>query len=184
VPPDPTLGPELDAATIVAALARHRVSYVLIGGLAAIAQGSPFPTVDIDVTPAKDAENLSRLSDALRELDAKVRAEGVKEGLPFSHDATSLAAVGVWNLRTPHGDLDISFVPTGTRGYDDLVQDARATDLHGVAVVVASLADIVRSKQAANRPKDQRVLPTLREILASRYDRRQQTDSGAGAPRR
>jgi hypothetical protein len=27
---------------------------------------------------------------------------------------------------------------------------------------------VVRNKQAANRPKDQRVLPTLREILASR----------------
>lgn len=176
--PDPTLGPELDAATIVAVLARHRVSYVLIGGLAAIAHGSPFPTVDLDVTPAQDPANLRRLSDALRELDARVRAEGVEEGLPFSHDADSSVAVGVWNLRTPHGDLDISFVPTGTRGYNDLVQDARATDLHGVAVVVASLADVVRSKQAANRPKDQRVLPTLREILASRYDRRQETDSG------
>lgn len=168
-PPD--LGPELDAATIVGVLDRHHVKYVLIGGLAAIAQGSPFPTVDIDVTPDRSAENLSRLSDALRELKADVRAEGVEEGLPFSHDATSLAAVSVWNLRTPHGDLDISFLPTGTRGYPDLIQDARPTVLHGVTVVVASLADIVRSKQAANRPKDQRVLPTLREILASRYAR-------------
>jgi hypothetical protein len=36
-------------------------------------------------------------------------------------------------------------------------------------VAVSSLADIIRSKQAANRPKDQRVLPVLREILASRF---------------
>ncbi len=37
---------------------------------------------------------------------------------------------------------------------------------------VASLADIIRSKQAANRPKDQRVLPVLREILAARFTAR------------
>jgi hypothetical protein len=44
-------------------------------------------------------------------------------------------------------------------------------ELFGVSVPVASLADVVRSKQAANRPKDQRVLPTLRKILARGSDR-------------
>ena len=34
--------------------------------------------------------------------------------------------------------------------------------------VGASLGDVIRSKQAANRPKDQRVLPTLRELLAKK----------------
>jgi predicted nucleotidyltransferase len=60
-------------------------------------------------------------------------------------------------------------VPTGTDGYLDLNRDAAEVVIDGVAIRVASLADIIRSKQAANRPKDQRVLPTLREILASRY---------------
>jgi hypothetical protein len=40
--------------------------------------------------------------------------------------------------------------------------------LYDVTVHIASLADVIRSKQAANRPKDQRVLPTLRELLATR----------------
>jgi len=55
--------------------------------------------------------------------------------------------------------------------YDDLIRDATHNNLSGIEVRVASLADIIRSKQAANRPKDQRVLPTLREILASRNPR-------------
>jgi hypothetical protein len=46
----------------------------------------------------------------------------------------------------------------------DLIRSAATTDLLGVAV--ASLADVIRSKQAANRPKDQRVLPTPRELLS------------------
>lgn len=149
----------------------HEVRFVLIGGFAAVTHGSPVPTEDVDITPEQSADNLSRLSAALRDMGARIRAEGVEGGLPFSHDASSLAAVGVWNLVTDYGEFDISFVPTGTSGFSDLDDDAQVMDVGGVPTRVASLADIIRSKQAANRPKDQRVLPVLREILASRYQR-------------
>lgn len=162
--------PELDAAAIVSVLERHGVEYVLIGGLAAIVHGSPFPTEDLDLTPEASRENLTRLLAALRELDAKVRAAELDEALPIGHNADSPAAVRVWNLVTARGFLDISFVPTGTQGYADLARDAVDTPIFGATVKVASLADIIRSKQAANRLKDQRVLPTLREILARRLD--------------
>jgi hypothetical protein len=162
--------PEYQPERILEVLVRHGVDFVVIGGLAALAHGSPFPTRDVDVTPAKDAANLGRLSGALTELDAKVRPDD--EALPFSHDAESLGAAGVWNLTTRFGDLDISMVPDGTEGYQDLVLQAVPTPVIDVVVPVASLADIIRSKQAANRPKDQRVLPTLRELLASRYQNR------------
>lgn len=167
--------PELDVAAVLGALRRHDVKFVLIGGMAAVVHGSPFPTEDIDVTPERSGDNLARLSEALRDLGAKVRVPDSDDGLPFGHGAGSLAGVSVWNLTTQHGDLDISFVPNGTDGYDDLVREASETHVFGLTVMVASLADIIRSKQAANRPKDQRVLPTLRELLASRY-RKDRTD--------
>lgn len=162
---------ETSFGDIVAALDRHGVRYVLIGGLAAVAHGSPFPTEDIDITPEAAEHNLAQLSKALTELHAKVRAEGVDEGLPFSHDAGSLASANIWNLVTAYGDLDISLVPSGTRGFPDLVREAEVTTIYGTPVLIASLADVIRSKQAANRPKDQRVLPVLREIQASRCER-------------
>jgi hypothetical protein len=161
----------LDAPSLLRALLEHDVAFVLIGGLAAVVHGSPFPTEDLDITPDASLANLANLSDALRVIGARVRTSAVEGGLPFDHDAESLAAAGVWNLTTPYGDLDISFVPNGTTGYDDLVKGARDTKAFGLVVPVASLADVIRSKQAANRPKDQRVLPVLREILASRYGR-------------
>lgn len=161
----PSFTPQL----ILEALTRHEVRFVVIGGLAALAHGSPIPTRDVDVTPESSLANLSRLSAALTELESQVRFDD--EALPFSHDAESLAAAGVWNLRTRFGDLDISMVPSGTTGYADLVREAEDVEVMGVVVLVASLADVIRSKQAANRPKDQRVLPVLREILASRFDR-------------
>jgi hypothetical protein len=153
---------------ILAALAGHEVDFVLIGGLAATLHGSPHLTQDVDITPKRDHENLARLSAALTEMGARIRIAGVDGGLAFPHNADSLADVGVWNLTTRYGDLDISFVPTGTTGFTDLTRDAVAVTVEGVDVRVASLADIVRSKEAANRDKDHLTLPTLREILARR----------------
>ncbi len=163
---------EVDLAALLSVFDRWGLSYVLIGGMAAVAHGSPFPTEDVDITPATGKDDLARLSSALHELEARVRAEGAPDGLPFAHDADSLANVQTWNLTTRYGDLDLSFVPDGTMGYDDLRRDAEEMLIFGLVVPVASLADVIRSKQAANRPKDQRVLPTLRDLLARTKGRR------------
>jgi hypothetical protein len=153
---------------IVATLNDHDVQFVVIGGLAAIAQGSPFPTEDVDITPEASHANLQRLSDALRALDATIRTDAVPEGLPFDHDGESLEGADVWNLVTPYGWIDISIRPSGTDGFRDLVSNAVDLEVMGASVRVASLADVIRSKQAADRAKDKRVLPALREILANR----------------
>ena len=162
---------EFDPEGLLGILGKHQVAFVVIGGYAANLQASPFLTQDVDITPQALAENLTKLSAALTDLGARIYTSAEPDGLPFAHNATSLAAVGIWNLTTRLGRLDISFVPSGTEGYDDLIQDAEHAKVHGIEIRVASLADIIRSKQAANRPKDQRVLPTLREILASRNPR-------------
>jgi hypothetical protein len=156
---------------ILRVLEQHQVRFVLIGGFAANVHGSPMLTTDVDITPEETAENLGRLSSALTELDARIRAEGV-EPLPFNHDAESLAAGRIWNLTTRFGDLDISLTPSGTQGYDDLRRDAVEVTVRGVPVLLASLADIVRSKGAAGRDKDRRALPVLRELLARETRRR------------
>ncbi|OBI56821.1 hypothetical protein [Mycobacterium sp. E787] len=159
---------ELDLPRILEILRRHKVAYVLIGGLAAVYHGSPFPTEDADITPELGRRNLDRLAAALRELNARIRTDSEPSGLPFSCDGETLAAAETWNLTTDAGDLDVSFKPSGTGGYRDLRRDAAQVELYGVSVRIASLSDVIRSKQAANRPKDQRTLPTLREILARR----------------
>jgi hypothetical protein len=155
---------------ILRVLERHGVQFVVIGGLAAALQGSPFVTTDVDVTPRRARKNLEQLSAALKELEAKIRTESVPEGLPFDHDANSLAGVGLLNLTTRFGALDISVEPLGTAGYQDLVRDAKPFELGGVRVLVASLADVVRSKEAAGRDKDRLVLPTLRRLLEEEAD--------------
>ncbi len=157
---EPEFGPE----KILAALEAHDVRCVLIGGFAAVIHGSPYLTTDVDVVPAVDRENLERLFDALRSLHAKVWTSAEPDGVPFDHSASLLADVRVWNLVTDHGRLDLTFQPSGTQGYEDLARDASHLVILGVGVDVASLADIIRSKEAAGREKDRLVLPVLRRL--------------------
>ncbi len=156
----------LEADQILACLERHGVRYVVIGGVAAILHGSPQVTFDADICPARDSSNLEALALALREMKARIRAPDVPEGLAFACDAAFLANVSLLNLITQFGDLDLSFTPSGTGGYPDLIERAVRMPLHGFTVPVAALEDVIRSKEAANRPKDQRTLPLLRQLLA------------------
>jgi hypothetical protein len=157
--------PDFRPDEILSVLDRHRINYVLIGGLAAILYGAPHLTTDVDIVPEEDLENLARLSAALTELRARIRVAGQEEGIPFGHDAESLRRVRIWNLVTDRGNLDISFVPSGTRGFDDLRRDVRVLRVRGLDVPVASLADVIRSKEAADRERDRAILPVLRSLL-------------------
>ena len=155
----------LQAEEIFASLDRHGVRYVLIGGLAAVLHGSPLPTLDVDICPLREPANLERLAAALKELDARVRTPDSPEGLAFPREGTFLGNVQLLNLQTRFGELDLSFLPAGTEGFPDLVLHAVEMTIHGSKVAVAALEDVIRSKEAANRPKDQRTLPVLRQLL-------------------
>ena len=149
---------------ILRVLMDHGVRFVLVGGYAAVVHGAPYVTTDIDVVPERSEDNLSRLSRALDDLHARVWTSAEPEGVAFGHDGRSLGESRVWNLVTDHGRLDVTFEPSGTTGYADLARDAIALTILGVPVDVASLADVIRSKEAAGRVKDRLVLPALREL--------------------
>ncbi|GAC1319653.1 MAG: hypothetical protein NVSMB25_10790 [Thermoleophilaceae bacterium] len=161
-----------DLVGILAVLERVKVRYVVIGAAGAVLHGAPAITEDIDITPARDDANLVALAAALQELEARMRVEGEPAGLTFPIEPTMLGTAEVWNLSTRLGDLDIAFRPSGTDGYRDLARDASTIAIaDALTVRVASLRDIIRSKQAAGRAKDLAVLPLLRETLERRENR-------------
>jgi hypothetical protein len=151
----------LQPECIFAALAKAKVDYVLIGGLAAVFHGSTAMTNDADIVPSPEGTNLVRLSKALRDLDARIRSAADPEGLPFDPHPELLASMAILNMTTRCGDLDLSFAPSGTEGYADLAQRAVPFTVARRTVPVAALADIIRSKEAAGRPKDLATLPIL-----------------------
>lgn len=142
--------------------------YVLIGALAARLQGFPRVTADADITPARGVDNLERLAKALRDLDAKVFTESVPEGLKFDCSAQALARAEMWSLVTSAGRLDLAFAPSGTEGYDDLIRNALEYEVFGTRLNAASLEDIIRSKQASDRPQDRQDVLVMRELLRRR----------------
>ncbi|MXX74553.1 MAG: hypothetical protein F4210_02760 [Holophagales bacterium] len=159
---------DFDPDRILHALSDAEVRYILIGGMAAILHGDAGVTIDLDIAPAFDPDNLERLATALRSLGARIRAEGSPEGLPFDCSGTFLRNLGqdaMLNLTTQAGDIDVAFTPTGTQGFRDLKRDAVSIDAGGITILVSSLADIIRSKAAADREKDRRALPRLRSLL-------------------
>jgi len=157
---------ETDPLEIFRTLERHGVRYLLIGAAAARIAGAPVVTEDIDVTPATDPKNLERLAAALRELEARLRTASDPAGVHFVVEPETLADANLWTLTMPAGDLDICFVPAGTSGYDDLRREASRESVGaGITVAVASLRDVIRSKEAAGRPKDLAQLPLLRQTL-------------------
>lgn len=163
--PDPAPEPAFRPEEMFAALERHDVRYVLVGGLAATLRGSPYPTGDVDITPASDRANLGRLARALRELGAKLRVEGRDEPLDWPLDERSFDLGTTWPFATRCGFLDVCMRPDGTQGFADLRRDASAEPLSETLTVwVASLADVIRSKEAAGRDKDLRILPALRLV--------------------
>ncbi len=161
---------DFDPARMLGALHAAGVHFVLIGGMAAILHGDAGVTLDLDLVPDRETDNLEKLARALRGLGARIRATDAPEGLAFDCSTAffrNLPADAIVNLTTHAGDLDLAFRPSGTEGYSDLRRDAALVEVaDGVEIQVASLGDVIRSKAAADREKDRQALPRLRALLA------------------
>lgn len=168
-PPEP---PPLDVARILRTLDQHEVTYIVVGGGAANAHGALNPTLDLDCVAERTAGNLARLAAAMRELNAHLRVAGLDDTeaaqLPVQIDADSLARMELSTWRTDAGDVDIlANIPDRggeLRGYAQLAERAITLELDGVVVQVAALADVIASKEWADRPKDREALPELYEL--------------------
>ena len=135
---DPDASP-FSIKAILRTLTEHRVNFVVVG-VAGAAHGAARVTRDFDITPQWQADNLDRLSKALKSIDAKLRVPGSAPNPrqlvfhPLSGEAPANLEVSTW--RTSHGDLDIvSGTPKesgGLAGHDESstrVSDAKACGL-------------------------------------------------------
>jgi hypothetical protein len=149
---------------ILRTLHREGVAFVVIGGIAASARGSPSLTRDLDICYERSRTNLEALAGALRQLRATLR--GAPADLPFRLDARTLAAGDSFTFTTVAGDFDCLGTPAGTDGYSDLVRNASDEAIEDFTVKVASLDDLIRMKRAAGRPKDRVELEILGALRA------------------
>lgn len=158
-------GRPLDIGELIAVLARHDVDYVVIGGVATQVHGHRRTTMDLDLTPDPDPENLRRLGAALAELKARPRDSGAeKAGISASDPERLALAAIVPPLLTSYGQIHILKEPKGARAFDEMREGALVVDLDGNDVPIVSLDDLIRMKRAAGRPADLDDIATLTEV--------------------
>jgi hypothetical protein len=146
---------------ILETLDRHGVEHIVVGGVAAVLQGAPVTTFDIDTLIKVDAVNATKLLAALRELRAHFR-EQHQEIAPTRDD---ILAGGHLLLMTDCGPLDVlGFIGKGRR-YEDLTASSRTLLVGALSVRVLELATLIEEKKALGRPKDQAVIALLESVL-------------------
>ena len=157
--------PDFRPTSLLGALTRAGIDFVVIGGVAVVLQASPRFTRDLDICYAVEAANLERLGTLLGSLDARLRE--VDEDVPFVPDARTLRRTQMLTLTTSEGNLDLLVDPPGSPGYAALRRRADVVNLDGASVRVASLEDLLAMKRAAGRPQDEIDVESL-EIARSR----------------
>jgi hypothetical protein len=166
--------PALDRAALLAAFAKHDAKFVLVGGVASQVYGATRVTKDLDICPDWSSENLERVAAALRDLGARMKiGEGSIDLLDVALDARTLANMEIVPWRTRAGDVDVLLgIPSASRHelarYEQLIVNATIIEVDGFRVAVASLADVIHSKEIADRPKDREALHELR-LIEGRY---------------
>jgi predicted nucleotidyltransferase len=149
---------------ILELLEQHDVEYVVVGGVAAVLQGAPVTTFDIDALVKLDDTNADRLMHALTALEARYR-EHQSDVRPTRED---ILAGGHLLLITNNGPLDVlGFIGNGKR-YEDVAGSIENIDVGGLPVRVLDLKTLIAEKRALGRDKDQPMLRLLEAVLRRR----------------
>lgn len=122
--------------------------------------GAPVTTQDIDLLIRDTKLNRQKLSRLAREIGAAAPAAVSELSRVEVLDGGLSVPIEVHYDRISGG---LTFASVRARSVTVEVGTEKLS--------VASLADVIRSKEAANRPKDRAVLPILRDTLAVRSQR-------------
>jgi predicted nucleotidyltransferase len=139
------------------------VEFIVVGGLAAVLNGAPVQTYDIDLVYSREPGNVVRLLKLLGELDAIFRIQPERRLRPVE---SHLAGGGHLNLLTRNGPLDLLANIGRNLEYPDLLPRSNEMEIgDGNRVRVLNLETIISIKEDLASEKDLAVLPVLRQTL-------------------
>ena len=154
---------ELRFDEVLRVFIRNEVEFIVVGGIAAILQGSPLTTEDVDVVYLSSEENNFRLAKALGELEAYYFDPA---GRQIEPDVSRLASMRIHLLKTRCGRVDVLRTVGKDLAFHDLVGKSRVLEVEELRVRVLDLETIIETKEHADRPKDRYQLLFLRQLLA------------------
>ncbi len=155
-------------AEILRLLATSQVEFIVVGMTAGILGGAPMTTLDIDIVHRRTLENVARLLQVLREIEATYRHDARMLTPTVAH----LMSPGHQLLATKYGDLDCLGTIDGGKSYEDLLRSTQEITLtDGLVIRILDLPSLIEIKRRAARPKDLAALPVLEATLDERNRR-------------
>jgi len=156
--------PEGRLFSALRALAESGVEFIVVGGVAAVLNGAPIATYDVDLVYSRRPANIEALAGVLARMDAVFRAQPERRLQPA---ASHLAAGGHLNLLTRYGPLDLLGTIGRSLGYEELRSHSAEFEIGGgVRVCVLDLETLIEVKEQLGGEKDIAVLPVLRRTLS------------------
>lgn len=147
------------------ALVDGGVDFVVVGGVAAVLEGAPISTFDLDIVYSLDPDNVDRLGRVLRDLEA-VYVDPA--GRSIHPGVEHLGRGGHHLLRTRSGRLDVLGSIGADQTFEVLLNRSHVRSIHGKTVRVLELEALIEIKEDVGRAKDKAVLALLRETLEQR----------------
>jgi hypothetical protein len=158
---------------MVTGLVTAGVPFVVVGGVAASAQGSSRVTDDLDICYDTAPQALAALAALLAKWNAYPR--GVEPGLPFIMDVQTLRAAPMMTLETSEGHLDVMDHVDGVGNYAACLAESEEITVPSTRFRALALDALIRAKRATGRRKDRDHLIELETIAAARRVRRPPT---------
>jgi hypothetical protein len=147
-------------ARLLETLLDHEVDFIVVGGAAAVLQGAPVMTFDVDVVHSRSSENIERLLGALEILQARYRSHPA-----LKPTADHLRSPGRQLLATTCGPFDVLGEIEEGRDYESLLPDTQILKLRGQAVRVLAGEMLLRLKELSSDPADQSRAAVLRRTF-------------------
>ena len=151
----------IDFRQTLLAFCRHKVEFIIVGGVAAVLNGAAYMTFDLDIVHHRSPENLVRLMSLLTELDARYRVRPELKPQP-----THLASDGHQLLLTKYGPLDVLGAIEHGLTYEDLLPKTRTVTIApDCNVAVLGIPALIELKEGSKDPKHQQQLAVLKKTL-------------------
>jgi hypothetical protein len=155
-----TTGPDLSA--ILEGLIKANIKFILVGGLAAVIQGAPITTIDVDIVHKHSSENIIKLLGFLKSIGAFHRRPDDKVIQPTEQD---ISGNGHALFTTRLGPIDVLSVIEEGKTYDDLIEHTVDVKFRGHTIKVLDLEIMIELKRTSRDPKDKRRLSVLEETM-------------------
>jgi hypothetical protein len=151
-----------DLDRLLTAVIEGGVEFVVVGAAAAVLQGAPLGTLDLDIVHARTPENVRRLKTVLDELGAIYRHQ---HGRRLAAREEILLGPGHNLFATRLGPLDALGALDGA-DFEVLIPLSRWIDYGGAPVRVLGIETLIAMKRRAGRPKDLLAIPILERMLS------------------